>query len=87
VHAVGSSYAPPAGTGAHDAGIISHLLQLSVTTGTKTALTFSIIMVAIGLGLSFLIPPVPAEVGERAADRLEPVEPIDVDPRLREAHA
>ncbi|MCU1428497.1 MAG: hypothetical protein JWL83_2497 [Actinomycetia bacterium] len=89
VHGAGASYVPPPGTNAHDAGVLQHALQLSVASGTRIALTFAIAVVAVGLLLSFLIPRVPADNAEPVgvADRLEPLEPLDVDPRLRQASA
>jgi hypothetical protein len=86
VHAAGASYVPPAGTSAHDAGLLQHALQLSVASGTRIALGFAIVVVASGLLLSFLIPRFPAERTEPAitVDPLEPLEPLDVDPGLRE---
>ena len=86
VHAYGSSYSPPAGTAPHDAGVIQHALQLSVASGTRVALAFAIVVVFCGCLLSFLIPRIAAPVEERA-DALEPLEPLDVDPALRELPA
>ena len=86
VHVAGSSYVPPAGTAPHDAGVIQHALQLSVASGTRVALAFAIVVVFCGCLLSFLIPTIAAPVEERA-DTLEPLEPIDVDPALREMPA
>jgi EmrB/QacA subfamily drug resistance transporter len=80
VHSFGSGYVPPASTPRHDAGVLQHLLQLSVTSATRIALVFAIVVVALGTLLSFLIPRVSA--AELEADALEPVEPMDVDPAL-----
>ena len=83
VHVAGSGYVPPPGTAPHDAGIVQHALQLAVTSGTRLALAFAIVVVFCGCLLSFLIPKIGAPVDERA-DTLEPLEPMDVDPALRE---
>jgi hypothetical protein len=80
VHSFGSGYVPPASTAPHDAGVLQHLLQLSVTSATRIALVFAIVVVALGTLLSFLIPRV--STTDLEIDALEPVEPIDVDPAL-----
>jgi hypothetical protein len=80
VHAFGAGYVPPASTSPHDAGILQHLLELSVASATRIALLFAIGVVAIGTLLSFLIPRVSG--AELETDALEPVAPIDVDPAL-----
>jgi hypothetical protein len=80
VHSFGSGYVPPASTPRRDAGVLQHLLQLSVTSATRVALVFAIVVVALGTLLSFLIPRVSAS--ELETDALEPVEPMDVDPAL-----
>jgi MFS family permease len=84
VHAYGASYVPPATTSPHDASILSHILQLSVTSGTRIAIVFAIVVVSCGALVSLLIPRVkpPVEV-----DVFEPVEPMDVDPALLERSA
>jgi EmrB/QacA subfamily drug resistance transporter len=87
VHAAGASYVP-AHASAHNTAVLQNALHLSVAQGVQIALDFATVVVVIGLLLSFLIPPVPADLeAARAADPLEPVEPIDVDPRLREVSA
>jgi hypothetical protein len=87
VRAAGASYTP-AHASPHQAGVVQHALQLSVASGVQIALDFATVVVVIGLLLSFLIPPVPADLETAgASDPLEPVEPIDVDPRLREVSA
>ncbi len=80
VHSVGAGYVPPASTAPDDAGVLRHLLQLSVTSATRVALLFAIAVVLLGTLLSFLIPRVTTT--ELETDALEPVEPIDVDPAL-----
>jgi hypothetical protein len=81
VHALGASYTPPASTSPHDRSVLQHLLQVSVTSATRFALVFAIVVVTVGTLLSFLIPRVPAPT-EGEVDVLEPLEPMDVDPAL-----
>ena len=81
VHAQGAFYKPPASTSPHDTTILQHALRTSVADGARVALLFAVVVVAAGALLSFLIPRVAAPPA-RAADRLEPLEPLDVDPAL-----
>jgi hypothetical protein len=81
VHALGAFYKPPLSTSPHDTAILQHALRTSVASGARVALTFAIVVVAIGALLSFLIPRVSVSP-TRAADPLEPLEPLDVDPAL-----
>ena len=80
VHAQGAFYRPPTSTSPHDTTILQHALRTSVVSGTRVALLFAAVVVAIGALVSFLIPRVapPAQ----PVDRLEPLEPLDVDPAL-----
>ena len=84
VHAFGAFYKPPPSTSPHDAAILQHALRTSVASGARVALSFAIVVVAIGALLSFLIPRVSISRA-RAADPLEPLEPLDVDPALVDA--
>ncbi|HEY5076123.1 MAG TPA: MFS transporter [Acidimicrobiia bacterium] len=83
VHAQGAFYKPPASTSPHDTSILQHALRTSVVGGTRFALLFAAVVVAVGALLSFLIPRV-AGRSAHAADPLEPLEPLDVDPALVE---
>jgi len=90
VHARGAFYTPSASTSAHDASVLQHALQASVASGTRVVLVFAIIVVSIGLCVSFLIPRkdvVPEPAAVEAANRFEAVEPLDVDPALVEGRA
>jgi len=80
VHAQGAFYVPPSGTSPHDTAILQHALRTSVVGGTRVALVFAIVVVLIGAFLSFLIPRIAPPA--RPVDRLEPLEPLDVDPAL-----
>jgi EmrB/QacA subfamily drug resistance transporter len=85
VHALGANYRPPASTSAHDAALLTSALDHAVATGTRFALSFAIVVVALGALLSFLIPRAPAQPGERSfrsVDVFEPLEPLDPDPAL-----
>ena len=85
VHALGANYRPPASTSAREAGLLTAALEHGVATGTRFALSFAIVVVALGALLSFLIPRAPAQPGElsyRPVDVFEPLEPLDPDPAL-----
>jgi EmrB/QacA subfamily drug resistance transporter len=86
IHALGANYVPPPGTSAADTSTISTALQHGVITGTRFALTFAFVVVALGGLLSFLIPnrrTVPeVERALRPLEGFEPLEPMDVDPAL-----
>jgi len=87
VHIAGASYTPPPGTNAHDASLLQHLLEVSVTNATRIALVFAIVVVSAGLLLSFVIPKIGAPTETAEVNVLEPVEPLDVDPGLLERGA
>jgi EmrB/QacA subfamily drug resistance transporter len=90
VHARGAFYTPSGSTSAHDASLLEHALQTSVASATRVVLLFAIIVVSIGLVVSFLIPRkdvVPEPEAVQGANRFEAVEPLDVDPALVEGHA
>jgi EmrB/QacA subfamily drug resistance transporter len=80
VHAQGAFYVPPRSTSPHDTTILQHALRTSVVSGTRVALLFAVVVVLLGALLSFLIPRIAPPA--RPADRLEPLEPLDVDPAL-----
>jgi EmrB/QacA subfamily drug resistance transporter len=82
VHAAGASYVPPPATNPHDASLLQHLLESSVTSATRIALVFAIVVVTLGALTSFLIPRVGPPSEQSEVRVLEPVEPIDVDPAL-----
>jgi EmrB/QacA subfamily drug resistance transporter len=88
IHSLGANYQPPASASSSDVATITHAIQHGVISGTRAALIFAFIVVAIGGLLSFLIPntrTVP-EVEEtlRPLEGFEPLEPIDADPALLE---
>jgi EmrB/QacA subfamily drug resistance transporter len=85
VRALGPNYNPPSAGGARVHATVQHALESGIASGTRFALTFAFVVVAIGALVSFLIPrtPAPAEehpLGTTAA--FEPLEPLDVDPAL-----
>jgi EmrB/QacA subfamily drug resistance transporter len=86
VHSLGGSYVPPASTSPRDLATLQHALQASVASGTRTALLFAIGVVTAGALLSFLIPRRAAGTSRvaGAADLFEPLEPLDIDPALRD---
>jgi predicted MFS family arabinose efflux permease len=83
VHALGPNYAPASSVHGRNAALLQSALEHGVTTGTRFALAFAVVVIAIGTALSFLIPrDVPIGAGE--VNRLEPLEPLDPDPALIE---
>jgi hypothetical protein len=56
IHALGANYRPPAVASAGDTSTITHALQNGVISGTRAALIFAFVVVALGGILSFLIP-------------------------------
>jgi MFS family permease len=85
VHTYGSGFAPPANIEPAHAATIRSAVEHGVLHGTRVALLFAFIAVAIGSLLSLLIPntpPLDAHVPQ-AADGFEPLEPLDPDPALR----
>jgi hypothetical protein len=84
VHALGANYAPSAAVHGHNAALLQSALEHGVTTGTRFALAFALVVIAIGTALSFLIPRGPVEQATRthAVNPLEPLEPLDPDPAL-----
>ena len=85
VHARASGYAPPGNASRASAAVIRSALESGVVHGTRVALMFAFVVVAIGSLLSLLIPnraPVPADTVRHGAGGFEPVEPLDPDPAL-----
>ena len=85
IHNGGSGYAPPNGLGRATAGVIRVAVEQGVVHGTRVALVFALIVVAIGSLLSLLIPNslgVGAIARPPTADGFEPLEPLDPDPAL-----
>ena len=68
-----SNYTPPPGTDPGTAQTLEHVLAQGVTSGTRIALLFAVVVVLVGTALSFLIP-VTAPVGRatRPARRWTP---------------
>jgi hypothetical protein len=84
VHSLGANYAPAASVKGRNAAVLQAALEHGVTTGTRWALGFAVVVIAIGTALSFLIPrdAVIEGVPAHTADNLEPLEPLDPDPAL-----
>jgi EmrB/QacA subfamily drug resistance transporter len=85
VHSLGANYAPTGNAASgRNGALLRAALEHGVTTGTRWALGFAVIVIACGTALSFLIPrdAVPAGTPARRADTLEPLEPLDRDPAL-----
>jgi EmrB/QacA subfamily drug resistance transporter len=86
IHALGANYTPPPSVPAANAAVIRNAVQQGVISGTRFALTFAFVVVALGGLLSFLIPntrKVPAvERNLRPVEGFEPLEPVDPDPAL-----
>jgi hypothetical protein len=75
VRALGSGYAPPARIGRATAAVVNHAVSQGVLSGTRWALVFAAIVIALGALMSLLIP------NERV-ERETPLEtlPEDLDP-------
>src|SRR5262249_27661509 len=56
IHSLGANYQPPPSTSTSDISTITHAIQHGVIGGTRAALIFAFVVVAIGGLLSFLIP-------------------------------
>jgi EmrB/QacA subfamily drug resistance transporter len=84
VKALGANWQPSSSVPAHDAQVLRHALEQAVTTGTRYALVFAVVVVVAGSLLSFLIPnrvESPTEPVLHAVEGFEPL-PMDVDPEL-----
>jgi len=66
VRLAASNYTPPPGTDPGAAQTLEHVLAQGVTSGTRIALLFAVVVVLVGTALSFLIP-VTAPVGRADA--------------------
>ncbi len=85
IHALGTNFAPPPGTSAHDIATLRGALANAVASGTRFALVFATLVVALGALISLLIPrtePPPPEPAFRAVENFEAFEPVDADPAL-----
>jgi EmrB/QacA subfamily drug resistance transporter len=84
LRALGTSFVPAHGTPPAQAAEITRVVQDSLVSGTRAALAFAAIVVALGFAMSWLIPTrIPVSLDEPPADVFEPVEPLDPDPALR----
>jgi EmrB/QacA subfamily drug resistance transporter len=85
VHARGANYAPPSGSSSTNAALLRSAVEHGVTSGTRLALMFAFVVVAIGTVVSFLIPKTAPPADDRvtrALEGFEPLEPLDADPAL-----
>ncbi len=85
VHALGSGYAPANTASSANAAVLRAAVEQGVVHGTRVALIFAFVVVALGSLLSLLIPtapPVDANEHRHGADGFEPLEPLDPDPAL-----
>jgi hypothetical protein len=85
VHASGANYSPPRGLSPANAATLRSAVEHGVTSGTRLALMFAFVVVAIGTVVSFLVPnsAIPADDRKtRALEGFEPLEPLDADPAL-----
>ena len=75
VRALGSGYAPPGAIGRANASVVNHAVSQGVLSGTRYALVFAAVVIALGALMSLLIP------NERV-ERETPLEtlPQDLDP-------
>jgi EmrB/QacA subfamily drug resistance transporter len=85
VHASGANYSPPRGLSPANAATLRSAVEHGVTSGTRWALMFAFVVVAIGTVVSFLVPNSaipPDDRKTRALEGFEPLEPLDADPAL-----
>jgi MFS family permease len=88
VHSLGSNYVPSRSIAAHDRGAVLSALEHGVVSGTRFAMVFGLVVLSVGVLVSFLIPRTPAFGDESpsaavaAVEAFEPLEPLDPDPRL-----
>jgi hypothetical protein len=85
VHAKAANYAPPTSLSRANAAVLRSAVEHGVASGTRLALTFALVVVAIGTVVSFLIPNTPPPGDDRvtrAVEGFEPLEPLDADPAL-----
>jgi EmrB/QacA subfamily drug resistance transporter len=83
VHAGGSGYTPPKSLNPHDAAIVRRAIEHAVISGTRLALVFAAVVIAVGTLVALLIPsdrsrarPQAAQAGDSEAGAFTPIEPI-----------
>ena len=80
IHTAGSGYAPPASLSARDANAVRDAIAHGVISGTRLALLFAVVVIAIGAVVSLLIP---SDVGHPIATAPSPtLEPDELVPRV-----
>jgi EmrB/QacA subfamily drug resistance transporter len=88
VHDFGANYTPPASTTPADTEVIEQALETGVIDGTRVALGFAFVVIALGGLCSLLIPNAGAvhdvEHNLRSVEGFEPLEPMDPDPEMLE---
>ena len=88
VHDFGANYTPPASTSPADTAVIEQALETGVIDGTRLALGFAFVVIALGGLCSLLIPNAGAvrdvEHTLRSVEGFEPLEPMDPDPEILE---
>jgi PPE-repeat protein len=67
IHRGGISFRPASGTPPHEMSVLSHAVADAMATAARTPLWVATVLVALGLVISFLIPPVGPPVGQTAA--------------------
>ncbi len=85
VRALGANWQPAVSVPAHDAQLLRNALEQAVTTGTRYALMFAVVVVVAGFCLSFLIPnrvEPPTDPALSPPEGFESLEPMDVGPTL-----
>jgi EmrB/QacA subfamily drug resistance transporter len=85
IHALGANYSPPTTIGPVSTRVVEQALEHGVIVGTRFALAFAFVVVAIGGVVSFLIPNTGVPEVERVlrpVEGFEPFEPLDTDPAL-----
>ena len=80
IHTAGSGYAPPGSLSAGDANAVRDAIAHGVISGTRLALLFAVVVIAIGAIVSLLIP---SDVGHPIATAPAPtLEPDELVPRV-----
>jgi EmrB/QacA subfamily drug resistance transporter len=90
LHDLGANFSPPADSTARVVAVVHHALDAAVASGTRFALVFAGVVVALGALLSLLIPrsiPSSPELDDLVVEELQPLEPMTVDPALVEGIA
>ena len=78
IEALGINYAPPPSAGRADAAVVQRALENGVVAGTRWALAFAFVVIALGVLLAFRIPDMharAAEVLDRPNQGRDPGEP------------